>query len=89
VDPRTREVIAYIGANVRRLRLKSGLTQEQLAETTGLELRSLQRVESGRTKIGIDTLVLLADTLGVKPGALLRETTVPEVKRGRPKKGER
>lgn len=79
-------MLGHVGANVRRQRLKVGLTQEQLAEAADLDLTFVQRIERGKTNVGVVVLVKLADVLGVKPGALFRATKVPEVKRGRPRK---
>lgn len=83
---RVATVLGYIGANVRRLRLKKGLTQEALAEVAELDLRFLQRVERGQTNVGVAVVVVLADVLEVAPGALLRKASLPEVKLGRPRK---
>ncbi len=87
MNARVAEVLSHIGANVRAARQKAGLTQEQLGEAIGVELRTIQRIEAGRTKLGVETLVLLAEVLQVKPASLLKEVEVPEVKKGRPKKG--
>jgi transcriptional regulator with XRE-family HTH domain len=83
---RAQEVLEYFAANVRRLRLARGMTQEVLAEAIGIELRTLQRVEAASTNPSLTMLINLADVLGVKPGALLEETERPVIKRGRPKK---
>lgn len=88
VKARVQEALRFIGANVRILRQQAGMTQEALAEAVGVELRTVQRIESGQTNLGVAVLVELAHALAVKPAALLRETEVPEVKRGRPKKAE-
>jgi transcriptional regulator with XRE-family HTH domain len=85
-SPRVQEFSEYIGANVRRLRLERGLTQEALAEAIGLELRSFQRIEAATANPSLAVLVNLADVLGVKPGALLEKAERIEIKRGRPKK---
>jgi len=86
VNPRVQATLSHIGANVRRLRQDRGLTQESLAQAVGVELRTVQRIEGGKTNLGVAVLVELAHVLGVKPAALLKEAEVPEVKRGRPKK---
>lgn len=44
---------------VRKLRLKRGWSQEQLATLTGLSIRTIQRVERGQTP-GLDSLTALA-----------------------------
>ncbi len=86
MSPRAQEVMVYLGANVRRVRRERGLTQEALAEAVGLELRTVARIESGTANVVLSTLVDLSDALGVKPGALLKEAEMPEVKRGRPRR---
>jgi transcriptional regulator with XRE-family HTH domain len=85
-DARLEEVLRFIGANVRRLRLKRGMTQEDLAEAAEVALRFLQEIERARTNIGVGVLVKLADALAVAPGVLFRRQELPQVKRGRPKK---
>ncbi|XYH95542.1 helix-turn-helix domain-containing protein [Sorangium sp. So ce1128] len=85
-DARLEEVLSFIAANVRRLRLKRGMTQQELAETAGIALRFLQEIERAKTNVGVAVLVKLADVLGVPPGVLFRRRERPEVKRGRPKK---
>ena len=45
-----------IGRNIHRLRMKAGLTQEQLAEKAEVDLRSLQRIEAGSWNMTIDYL---------------------------------
>jgi transcriptional regulator with XRE-family HTH domain len=86
VDPRLATLLLYIAANVRQIRSKRGLTQEALAEAVGVDLRFIQKVESGKASISLGTLVALAEALAVKPGVLLKEAELPEVKRGRPRK---
>ncbi len=81
--------LAYLGANVRRLRIARGASQEQLAEAIGMDLRFLQRVETGLLNLRLKSIVRLAEQLDVTPGALLRKTKIPERKRGRPRKNAR
>ncbi|WP_437708910.1 helix-turn-helix transcriptional regulator [Sorangium sp. So ce448] len=85
-DPRLQEVLNFIGANVRRIRLKRGMTQQELADAAGVGLRNLKKVEHAQTNVGVAVLVKLADVLGVRPGALFRQQELPPVKRGRPRK---
>lgn len=45
-----------------------GLTQQQLADTSGLNIRSIQKLERGERdihKAELDTAIALADALGV------------------------
>jgi transcriptional regulator with XRE-family HTH domain len=83
----TRRVAAfqrYVGANTQTLRHARRLTQEQLAEAAGCEVRTLQTVERGRANLTLALLIALADALGVEPGALLRKAALPRVRPGRP-----
>ena len=62
--------------NLKRLRLKSGLTQSQLAQSTGLNLRTLQYYEQGINKIDqarLTTLLKIAIALTCKIKDLLEE----------------
>ncbi|OLF07018.1 hypothetical protein BLA60_29645 [Actinophytocola xinjiangensis] len=55
-------------ALLRRLRREAGLTQEHLAERTGLAVRTIGRLESGASaNPQLDTVRLLADGLGLEP----------------------
>ena len=63
---------------LRRLRKAAGLTQNQLAEASGVNPRQIQRVESGASKAANLTLqnaLALAAALGVRPDELLGEDT--------------
>ncbi len=55
-------------------RLQCGLTQKQLAEKSGVNVRQIQRVELGEAEAGNLTaknLLAIADALEVDPRALL------------------
>lgn len=55
-------------------RIKVGLTQAQLSERSGVNIRQIQRVEGGTSSAGNLTaknLLAIADALGVDPRALL------------------
>ncbi len=58
-------------ANLRRLRRERGLTQEQLAERSGLDLASVGRIERAVRDPGVRTVARLAQGLGVRPADLL------------------
>lgn len=53
-----------LGENIERLRKKRGLTQEQLAELTGLNRSYFWDIEQGRN-ISIKTAAKIAKALGV------------------------
>jgi transcriptional regulator with XRE-family HTH domain len=79
-----RPVLGSIAANVRRIRDRRGVTQEQLAELAGLELRHLQKIEAAEVNFGVTLLVAIADALDVRPGTLLRPARLATPTRGRP-----
>jgi transcriptional regulator with XRE-family HTH domain len=62
------------------------LTQEDLAEALGVDLRHVQRIERGSLDIRMTTLARIAAVLETTPGELVRKATLPPAKRGRPKK---
>jgi transcriptional regulator with XRE-family HTH domain len=68
---RAQEIVRSLTANVRAVRLRRGLTQEQLAERADLSTTDLQQIEYGRTIASVVTLVALVQALDVEPGALL------------------
>lgn len=81
---RANEVLAYVAANVQRLRNTRGLTQQQVTDLINLDLRHYRRIERGTENITMETLVALADVLDVRPGALLRRAIPPAPRTGRP-----
>ncbi|WP_298236849.1 DUF4870 domain-containing protein [uncultured Algibacter sp.] len=66
-----------LALQVKSLRKKNGFSQEELAETSGLSLRTIQRIENGETESRGDTLKRLATTLNVTPDELV-DWTVKE-----------
>ncbi len=47
------------------------MTQAGLAEEVGIDARSVQRIEAGRTAPSLERLCAIAESLGVRPGVLL------------------
>ena len=60
-----------MGVAVRRLREKTGLSQEALADTVGVHRTFIGAVERGETNISLDNLQRIARALKVTPSALL------------------
>ena len=58
--------------NVRRIRQKNGLTQEQLAEVSGFSQQYISTLERGRRNPTVVTLYELATALGVSHMELVR-----------------
>lgn len=61
-----------VGRNVRRIRLKKGLTQEQFAEISGFSQQYISGLEQGRRNPTVVTLYELAMALGVSHVDLVR-----------------
>lgn len=58
-------------ANVRRLRLEKGLTQDALAQGASMDPAEIRRIESGRRDPGVRVLSRVAGGLNVEPAELL------------------
>jgi len=56
-----------VGANVRRLRKESGLTQERLAIDASIDLTYLGGIERGRRNPSVAVLGRLAEVMAVHP----------------------
>ena len=54
-----------IGARIRDLRERQGLTQEDLAERTGLSRTHISHIETGRTKGSYPAFIAIANALQV------------------------
>ena len=63
-----REILAR---NVRLIRNKIGLSQEQLADEAGLHRTYIGSIERGERNVSIDNIEKIAKALKVKPTRLL------------------
>ena len=59
-------------SKLKKNREKFNLTQEELSESSGISIRTIQRIESGNEPKGY-TLKLLAKTLGINENELLKK----------------
>jgi transcriptional regulator with XRE-family HTH domain len=60
--------------NLKKLRLRKGLTQEDLAEKLDISVRYVQQLEGIRCpNVKLDTLTTLAKALSAKPKDFLEE----------------
>lgn len=60
------DVQKVVGRNIKAIRGRKGVTQDQLAELAGLNRVHLYRIETGRQSMTLRTLKLIADALDVK-----------------------
>ncbi|MEU4348325.1 helix-turn-helix transcriptional regulator [Streptomyces sp. NPDC023838] len=54
-----------IGERIRTARLQRDLTQEQVAMRTGIDRATYNRIEQGHASPLLDSLILIADAIGV------------------------
>ncbi len=74
------DVRGLVGRNVRRIREKQGLTQEQFAELSGFSQQYISSLEQGRRNPTIITLYELASALGASHMDLVRPSRNPKSK---------
>lgn len=60
-----------VGRNIRKYRKKMGLSQEELAEKSGLHRTYIGGIERGERNITLDSLQVIADALSVEPVLLI------------------
>ena len=65
---------AILAANLRRLRMQRGWSQEALAARAGIHRTYVSSVETGQRNIAIDNICRLAWALGVEGADLLAKS---------------
>jgi transcriptional regulator with XRE-family HTH domain len=69
-------LLLIFGDTVRKLRHDKGLSQEKLAELSGLHRTYIGGIERGERNIGLLNIIQLAKALGVVPSALFQHLDV-------------
>ncbi len=72
-SPAMQDWRTIVGRNVRRLRQKKGLTQEQLAFEAEIDLTYVGGIERGRRNPSLLVMARIADALSVPLPKLLSE----------------
>lgn len=62
-----KEFYGKLGAKIKSLREKAGLTQEKLAEKAGISLDYLGKIEVCINKPGLKTILKIANALKLEP----------------------
>ena len=70
------DILKVVGEKVRLIRKGQGLSQETLAEKTGLTANYVGLVERGQKQVTLVTLKSIADALGVDIAVLFEGCTV-------------
>lgn len=66
------EVLTALGEAIRQARLRRGVSQEELADASGLHRTYISSVERGERNLGFINLVKIAQALNVKVSVLTR-----------------
>jgi transcriptional regulator with XRE-family HTH domain len=61
------------GKLLKELRLKKGLTQEKLAELSGIDYKHIQALEYGKYNPSLDKVFKIAGALEIEPGKIVEE----------------
>ena len=67
------DIVKVFGANVKKYRSKIGLSQEALAEKSGLHRTCISAVERCRRSISLENIQRIADALEVETYQLFME----------------
>lgn len=68
----------FLGQRIRTARKKCGLTQQKLADQTGLAIKTVQDIEKGKKNPTYETLSRLRERLGVSADTLFPSETPVE-----------
>lgn len=67
------EASAIVGQNVSTLRVRAGMTQQQLADACDIARPRVAEIESGKFNPTVDTVQAVADALGVAVERLFKK----------------
>ncbi|MCR4579286.1 MAG: helix-turn-helix domain-containing protein [Treponema sp.] len=70
------DIKSVLGKNIRELRIKSGWTQEKLAEKAGISVPFMTQIELARKSASLDVIENIATALGVSYERLFKTDTV-------------
>jgi len=70
-----RTYLQQFGLRLKLLRVKAGLTQEELAEAACMHRTFIGLLERGESGVSVERLPDLAEALGAEPGELLPPST--------------
>ena len=76
----TDNISKHIGQVCQQYRIKNNLTQNQVADLTGLEPRHISQIERGLSKGSIDTLIKLCNAYSISPDIILYDLLDDTVK---------
>lgn len=65
-----------IAAQLKLLRLKQELTQERLAKKSGIDRKTINRIENLQFSPSMDTFFRICGGLGVKPNDVIKKAVI-------------
>lgn len=68
--------LMLLGSRIREARKECGLTQQELADQTGLAVKTVQDIEKGCKNPTYETLARLMERLGMSPGAAFHSKSI-------------
>ena len=68
-----------LGKRVRQQRMMCGLTQEELAEKSGISCSFVGHIERGEKKASVETVVALCNAMEISPSVLLQDSLTDAV----------
>lgn len=68
---RTPDIEAVIGANFRRARLVSGMSQTEMADSLGITYQQVQKYEAGKNRLAVSTALLAARAMKASPNRII------------------
>jgi transcriptional regulator with XRE-family HTH domain len=69
--PARRRVAISVGESVRIIRELQGLSQNELAQRTGISQATISAIENDRLRLGVERAKTLARALNCHPGVLV------------------
>ena len=67
------DIVKVFGKNVRNYRQEAGISQEKLAELSGLHRTYISDIERFQRSISLSNIQKIAEALGVEPYLLLMQ----------------
>lgn len=74
---RTKLMLAFLARRIRSLRERQGMTQEEFATRCGISVSFASLLERGERSPSYETLLQMADALGIPPAELFRSDSSP------------
>lgn len=70
---KNQKLLDEFGAHVRKLRQEKGMTLEELAYASEIELSQVHRIEKGKQNLYLSTIDAIAKGLEISIGELLKD----------------